>query len=328
MGIREYKYDNKDTGSGFHVEIDGDPEVITEMESFLKGAKSIIDDPFVITEFIRLLKLVKSDNLFNPYTDTCPVNDLVDSSLIRTDNLRKYLEQTRKAKILLIGEAPGHLGCRRTGLAFTDERHIKIANETFGVEFNRATKGGQNKEISALHVWEVLQEIKNIEDQPMVWNIIPFHPEDLKSKNYPLSNRTPNGKDYEACDKVIKYLMKNKKFDEIYAIGKQAQNKLTKMGFKVKYIRHPSMGGSNIFKKQLRIYLGLVSIPKPQKNKTRSMIGYESCIGINEQGESCGNGRRKNKKTCKFHKDQEPVVKSFIEPQKPLSHTPNLDDYF
>lgn len=215
---------------------------------------------FKINEFITILKKINGENLFNPYTDICPENDLPNANDIRTQNLIKYLTKTKNARILLIGEAPGYIGCRRTGLPFTDERHIKVANQAFEVTFEKATFQGRDKEISALHVWDVLKDVK---EQPMVWNIIPIHP---FKKGNSLSNRTPLGQDFDACKEAIDYLMKNRTFETIYAIGNKAYDKLNKLGYFPEKIRHPSMGGSNIFKKDLRNYLGLNSIIETKQN--------------------------------------------------------------
>lgn len=207
---------------------------------------------FKVDDFVDLLLEVKGENLFNPYTDKCPHNDLELGPVIRTNNLVHYLRATEHAKVLLVGEAPGYLGCRRTGLSFTDERHLKIAHEKFGYSFQMATFQGKDKEISALHVWEVLKEL---DEQPMVWNIVPMHPH--KPDN-DLSNRTPTGKDFEACKEVIEYLFRRRAFDTIIAIGNKAYDHLTKLGVKnVVKVRHPSHGGSNIFKSQLREIFGI-----------------------------------------------------------------------
>ena len=207
---------------------------------------------FDVIDFIKILQEVTSENLFNPYTDFCKDNDKIEAPMIRTQNLRRYLETTLNAKIMFIGEAPGYLGCRRTGLPFTDERHLKQAGDFLGTTFQNATDGGKDKEISALHVWEVMKDVTEI---PFIWNIVPFHPHE---KDVQLSNRTPNKRDFEASMKAIEYLMDTRDFDTIYAIGNKAFDKLTEMGYKhIRKVRHPSHGGSNIFKDTMRTSLGI-----------------------------------------------------------------------
>ncbi|KKN10863.1 hypothetical protein LCGC14_1032390 [marine sediment metagenome] len=217
---------------------------------------------FNIIDFVKILQETKSENLFNPYTDLCMENDTLNAPIIRTQNLMRYLEKTLDAKIMFIGEAPGYLGCRRTGLPFTDERHLKQAGDFLGTIFQKATDGGKDKETSALHVWEVMKEVTEI---PFIWNIVPMHPFEKEGcikqeHNEPcqLTNRTPNKKDFDANMKAIEYLMDTRDFDIIYAIGNKAFDKLTEMGYKhIKKVRHPSHGGSNIFKDTMRKSLGI-----------------------------------------------------------------------
>ena len=73
-------------------------------------------------KFVELIKSIKGSNLFNPYTQLCPHNDQEGANNIRETNLLEYLKVVFAADSILIGEAPGYLGCRRTGLPFTDNR--------------------------------------------------------------------------------------------------------------------------------------------------------------------------------------------------------------
>ena len=47
---------------------------------------------------------------------------------------------------ILVGEAPGHLGCRKTGVAFTDESNLSRVNKLFNINLELATKTGNSKE--------------------------------------------------------------------------------------------------------------------------------------------------------------------------------------
>ncbi len=204
---------------------------------------------FKINEFITILKSNHGVNLFNPYTDICPINDKPNGNDIRSSNLRKFLEKLDTMNSMLVGEAPGHLGCRRTGYAFTDELTFPLAEELFGIkDLQVATTGGKNKENSAKFMWGVIKQIKN---PPMLWNIVPYHPEDPKSKNYPLSNRAPTKAEFELSKGAIQYLLDHGDFDKIIAIGNKAETYLTKIGYDVTKIRHPSFGGSNIFRTKM-----------------------------------------------------------------------------
>jgi hypothetical protein len=147
----------------------------------------------------------------------------------------------------LVGEAPGYMGARKTGLAFTSDHLFPIVEKVYDIQGLRvATIEDNYKELSGSHVWNVLPKLK---DPPLLWNLIPLHP--FKSLDNPLTNRTPTKKDYTVTENAINYFFENFEFDKIYSIGRVAEKYLDKLGFETEYVRHPSMGGSNIFKKTI-----------------------------------------------------------------------------
>ncbi|KKN95761.1 hypothetical protein LCGC14_0176300 [marine sediment metagenome] len=191
--------------------------------------------------FIEILQNVNSNNLFNPYTDLCEL-DKPNAPEIRTNNLRIFLDNIDRFDTILVGEAPGHIGARKTGLAFTSNHILKTAEKTWGMKgFEIATKKEYYKELSAHHVWSVLPRLVN---PPILWNIIPLHP--FKGEQF--TNRTPNNLDHLTCNSAVEYFFNNTEFRKIIAIGRVAQKRLRRLGFDVEYVRHVSMGGSNKFK--------------------------------------------------------------------------------
>ncbi|KKN28357.1 hypothetical protein LCGC14_0854830 [marine sediment metagenome] len=204
--------------------------------------------------FVNLLRKVKKHDLFNPYYDECESFDNMESAFVRRGNLANYLKiMLPKTDSLLVGEAPGHLGARKTGIAFSDEYHLQKINKLLGTKLRIATnniisKDMFVKESSASFVWEILSEL---ETPPFLWNIIPFHP-----FNYPksLTNRTPKTPDYHVSKEVIDYFFEHFKFDTIYAVGQTANKYLQKLGLDPILLRHPSFGGSPIFKRQMFKY--------------------------------------------------------------------------
>jgi len=149
---------------------------------------------------------------------------------------------------ILIGEAPGYIGCRRTGIPFTDNSHLGSVADTYNLgKLNIATKSGKDKENSALYMWRAMTRLNN---PPFVWNLIPLHP----YKDNQLTNRTPVKRDFENTKELIIYLLENGNFTKIYSVGRIAEKYLGQMGYTSTYIRHPSHGGSVIFKNQIREY--------------------------------------------------------------------------
>lgn len=183
-------------------------------------------------------------NLFNPYTDICPVYDNKMSIEYRKLNLFNYLVALpQMTEGILIGEAPGHHGCRKTGLAFTDERSYDRVKKYVGFYPLIATNDGEHKETSALHVWNTIDEL----GKPLfLWNIVPFHP--YESEDDQLTNRKPTKQEVQDAGKITRMLLDSVDFDNIVAIGRVAEKQLNDMGYDVTYVRHPSYGGSTKFR--------------------------------------------------------------------------------
>lgn len=220
---------------------------------------------FNIEELISMLQDLSIEGLFNPYIDKCTL-DMTGAPMIRTNNLKKYLTIFNISKDIFFGESGGYLGLRRSGLPFCDERHMKVVSEVHGLEpLYVATKGGRNKEISALAVWTILQELKS---PPCLWNIQPLHPYKISNNTSmqllnQLTNRAPTKKDYEATKHIAEYIIKNGNFERIFAVGKVAYKYLSAMDESIIgdvepiLLRHPSHGGANIFKEQVASYFEL-----------------------------------------------------------------------
>ena len=92
--------------------------------------------------FVEALRKLKFEDTFNPYSDRCTVHDLSDAPSIRSKTLGVVLEAATQQEIdsLWIGRDLGYGGGRRTGLAFTDDVHLREHVERWGVPL-----GGQQK---------------------------------------------------------------------------------------------------------------------------------------------------------------------------------------
>lgn len=222
-------------------------------------------DSLAFLELLRKYDL-REEQLFNPYLHTCMINDVRQAPMIRMNNLLEYFKILPQTDTLLLGEAPGYLGCRRTGLPFTDEHILFEIPKIFGLDlqFGKATFRGKDRENSAMYMWK---ELKQLIRPPFLWNIIPFHPFE---KDNELTNRTPITKDFELIEQITKYFLKHTSFDRIFAIGKISQTYLKKLDFEVDYIRHPSYGGFADFKAGLQTNFTYKKIS--QKNKLEKWL--------------------------------------------------------
>ncbi len=171
----------------------------------------------------------------------------------KRNNLRIYLDEMKKINpdVLLVGEAPGHLGCAITGIPFTDERIIRDYKDVLPGGYK---VGGYKKEKTAKIVWDVVAKAAKL---PLFWNSFPLHPH--KTGNIE-TNDTPKDEDIERIGKkYIQYLINMYDIKEVYAIGCKAFNALKEMdidGFiadkSKSYVRHPSRGGKLEFQDKIK----------------------------------------------------------------------------
>lgn len=193
---------------------------------------------------------VSNSNVFNPYTDKCDVYDRHDASRIRTANLSNVLNAAIETGVdsIWIGRDLGHRGGRRTGLALTDEAHLKDASEKWGVPLNQATKGDLFAERTAVNIWTFMNAL---EQNIFMWNVFPFHPHE---KGKPLTNRSHTAKERDYGIFVLEALEALLQPKRLVAIGNDAYQVSERIfaNKEVHKIRHPSYGGEKIFAKQIK----------------------------------------------------------------------------
>ena len=158
---------------------------------------------------------------------------------IRRGNLRRYLEQIGKPRMILIGEAPSHRGGRLTGIPFTSES-IMLAH--LGPGYRKATSGPKlSTEASATMVWGT---IACIEPRPLLWNAFPFHP---FVRGNPLSNRAPTSEELRIGAPLLEWLLRLFAIERVVAIGNLASRSLAQLAVPHEKVRHPSQGGKKKF---------------------------------------------------------------------------------
>lgn len=190
--------------------------------------------------FLNHLASVKFSNVFNPYTDICPVYDKFNAATIRRINLQNYLDSALALSVdtLWMGRDLGYLGGRRTGIALTDEHHLPRASHVYkGFTPLRATHGSIVKERTASEVWGLLDKLAS---PPLLWNVFQFHPHDRLS---PFTNRKFSIAERNMADEINSELINWLKIKRIIAIGKDAATYAKKFGIRLIAVRHPSYGG-------------------------------------------------------------------------------------
>jgi uracil-DNA glycosylase len=143
-------------------------------------------------------------------------NQYAASPLLRR-RLREYLAVRAGAPVLLVGEAPGYRGARISGIPFTSERQLT---------------GAGPAEATATIVHRTLAELA-LEDDVLLWNVVPTHP------GTAMSNRTPTSAEIQAGLPFARRLAAGRR---VVAAGRLAAAALD-----APYIRHPSHGGAREF---------------------------------------------------------------------------------
>jgi hypothetical protein len=117
-------------------------------------------------EFIAQLADTTIGETFNFYRDGKGAD-------VRRARLLAYLRSRENARVLLVGEAAGYRGARVSGIPFTSERQLS---------------GTGPGEATATIVHRVLAEL-GIEEDVLLWNIVPTHPGTQTSNRRPTRAR-------------------------------------------------------------------------------------------------------------------------------------------
>jgi uracil-DNA glycosylase family 4 len=145
---------------------------------------------------------------------------------VRRTRLLAYLRSREDAPLLLVGEAAGYRGARVSGIPFTSERQLT---------------GFGPAEATATIVQHVLAEL-GIEEDVLLWNVVPTHPGTERSNRRPTSNEVEAG---------LPYLHELARGRLAISVGRLAHAALGDP-----YVRHPSHGGATAFRAGVRRCLG------------------------------------------------------------------------
>lgn len=172
----------------------------------------------------------------------------------RAHNLREYLliHAELQPNTLLVGEAPGYRGTRRTGLPFVSESMLRgavpgvveffsAADLQPGVQDGVATPA----EVTSAAVWRALSVASAM---PLLWATYPHHPHQPGDV---LTNRTPTIAELEAGKPLLVALIELFEINTVVAVGNVAERMLRQVGIPARKVRHPARGGATIFTSQI-----------------------------------------------------------------------------
>ena len=201
------------------------------------------------SQYVKELRDLRFENTFNPYSNRCEVHDIENAPDSRSKALQAMLEMATRQTIdyLWIGRDLGHRGGRRTGLAFTDDLHVRAHAERWRLTIDRPTRGEVVAEKTAALIWAVLSQVKM---SVFLWNVFPLHPHEPGN---PFSNRSHNSREREAGEAFLFQLIILLKPYRLIAIGNDAARSAHRLYDRkhVIQVRHPSYGGRKQFLEQM-----------------------------------------------------------------------------
>ena len=222
-----------------------------------------------LRDFLAILEKGPSEPLcvFNPWRDQDERDGTPqrDKPRMRRENMQAYIESRRsEARVLLLGEAPSHRGCRFTGIAFCSE--TELAHKAGLVARRKLTptshgaKVKPQRERSAAVIWSEIERAGR-PFEVVLWNAFPWHPHRADGGDAasgpcgPSSNRKPRlgevAEGRRAFDALLRCFARKL---EVFAVGKVAEGALARWGGAecAGYIRHPAQGGEKLFRSQFR----------------------------------------------------------------------------
>lgn len=187
----------------------------------------------------------------NPYAAT---GSEAHANALRRANLGRALAHACAAqpRMLLVAEAPGYRGARRTGVPFTSDDLLLRGVDppgVFGTQrgYVLAAEDGQiSREQTATIVWRELSRLNLL---AVGWNAFPLHPH---RPDAPRTNRTPRTSELRAG---LRYLARVRALFPglpVVAMGNSAARVLTWLDVPHHKLRHPAQGGAVQFAQGLQ----------------------------------------------------------------------------
>ncbi len=217
-------------------------------------------------QFVEALgSMAALPDVFNPWRDVDAAHDADEAAAgHRREHLLRYLsERVERARLVLVGEAPGYQGCKFSGIAMTSERILldrSAAVPARGVfegpkhQTSRTSLHPQGAiEPTATIAWSLLTGLGLDSREFVFWNAFPFHPH---KPGESLSNRAPTNRELQAAAPLLPAFLALFPNARVVAVGRVAQRTLQGLGLEVACVRHPAMGGATAFRTQVSALLG------------------------------------------------------------------------
>lgn len=202
----------------------------------------------------NLAAMAAPPHTVNMYAHQAADEQEAHGNAIRRNNLvlALTLALERGPDLLLIGEAPGYNGARRSGVPFTSEQILLAGVDPpgqFGTTrgFALATSDGRiSREQTATIVYRELQALNRF---AVGWNAFPLHPHrpgQLQSNRTPLQREVMLGLPF-----LLRFCLLFPRCP-VVAMGRIADQALSRLGIVHAVVRHPAQGGAQMFAAGLR----------------------------------------------------------------------------
>ena len=197
-----------------------------------------------LDHFANLPPFPNAENLYHPGTP---------EGRARRANAELYLRLVAQQhpSVAIIGEAPGYLGSRRTGVPFASEFTLEggLPDVPFFARnrgFKRVFADGRTfREPTSTIMWRTISRCQTL---PVLWAAFPLHPHQPGNPN---SNRTPTAVEVRALAPLLNEFLALLAVKQVLALGNTAHAALSHLGMNVPKLRHPAHGGATIFARQL-----------------------------------------------------------------------------
>lgn len=208
--------------------------------------------------------------LFNPWHDRCEGDTALNSAEARILRLAQHL--ACKPKVLVLGEASGYQGMRRSGMAFTSEFQLLNGKvPRVPAPAGRLTeRDNPYVEPSATIVWRTLREL-GLQDEAVLWNALPMHPfkpvahksGEVLTRHQEVTqfdtNRTPTKDELVLGGDAMRILVQAFPRAKVVAVGRSCEKLLALLGIQcAAQIRHPAYGGATDFARGLAAVAGTI----------------------------------------------------------------------
>ncbi len=214
---------------------------------------------------LLLARAITPPDVTNQYAANAADPATLAANAQRRTNLHRALALAvaDPPELLLIAEAPGYRGARRTGIPFTsDDLLVRgvAPLAMFGPEqgFALAEHDGKLlREQTATIVWRTLAHLKV---RAVGWNAYPFHPH---RANQPQSNRTPRSSELREGQSFLLQFRALFPTLPVLAMGNSAHRALTWLAIPHHKIRHPAQGGAQLFARGLQAFVATLPYCAP-----------------------------------------------------------------